>query len=840
MRTIKPVIAVILMSVISGGVKAQPAIRLAGQSAVGQDFNDISAYYGFGEMEIIKLDWGIKDLKVADFNGDGRNDIAVVNNIKSKIELLIQKKSIGPAEAEVAVDPNDINVNAITPPTRFERQSIALSEKVYSMVCGDLNSDKMMDVAFYGEPRGLYVILQKTSDTEANQPTPDVSGLAGKPKTLSWRTKKKIDIDDGLLTSNALVCADLNNDGAADLALAGRDCVYILLQKNGSLEEPVKYPTGAQMLGLEVGDLNGDGINDLILVTSDSEKPLYVRFGLKTGQFGPQVQFSIERPYMFELHNVDGQAGDEILSIDAGSERLICYKLTAEKQKDADWPILFYPLTSGEGSTKRDLVVSDLDGDGLADVTISEPGAAEIVFYRQRAGLGLTEPTRFPAFSDITSLCTADINSNGKTELAVLSVKEKIIGISEFKDDRLSFPKPIDLTGEPLAMELADVDGDGSMDCVYVSRDANDIRSIRTIYNLAATNKSAERLADKGGTESAKGKGKTSKTAQKTGGATPSLELEKLTSNPEGLKVVDVDQDGLQDVLVFVSYELPILVHQVRKREFQIIDSPKAQASLIKNTSLRSIAVADVDGKAGKELLVAEKNFARSLVFSETGTWTIIDQYNAKSTENQISAVAAFDTGGDNPGDRPAILLLDGQKGQLQILKSGEDKTYRLEKELDIGKWNAAATLKMLFAPLTGTEAKSILIFDGEKFALITPPGGREPQQNLEQQFTYETQIKDGGYGNLTAGDINSDGLPDIIMVEYKRDHIEILTLDSNNKPIPAMRFKIFEEKSYRGERGSGKGGVEPRELIIADVTNDGKNDLATIIHDRIIIYPQD
>ena len=36
------------------------------------------------------------------------------------------------------------------------------------------------------------------------------------------------------------------------------------------------------------------------------------------------------------------------------------------------------------------------------------------------------------------------------------------------------------------------------------------------------------------------------------------------------------------------------------------------------------------------------------------------------------------------------------------------------------------------------------------------------------------------------------------------------------------------------------KASVEPRELEVADVTGDGKNDLVTIIHDRIIIYPQD
>jgi hypothetical protein len=58
-------------------------------------------------------------------------------------------------------------------------------------------------------------------------------------------------------------------------------------------------------------------------------------------------------------------------------------------------------------------------------------------------------------------------------------------------------------------------------------------------------------------------------------------------------------------------------------------------------------------------------------------------------------------------------------------------------------------------------------------------------------------------------------------------------------KPIPAMRFKVFEQKSYH-DRERGKPSVEPRELKIADVTGDGKEDLVTVIHDRIIVYPQD
>lgn len=811
MRLSKILFAMMFTGVILGNLSAQQAVP-----------EDISAYYGFKEMEIIKLDWGIQDLQIADFNGDGRKDIALNNNRRARIELLIQKQSIGPGEKDFAIDLNDIDINSITPPTRFEQQSVAASEKLQSLACGDLNSDGRTDLAYYGEPKALYVLLQKAEEAATD-----------KPISMSWPTKKKINIDDGLPTSNALVCADLNNDGTDDLALAGRDSIYIIVQeKDGSLAEPEKYPTSAQTLGVEVGDLNGDKINDLVLVTNDTEKPLHVRFGLKTGQLGPQQQFSIERPFALMLHNIDKTDGDEVLIVDSLSGRLICYHLAAENRKDADWPILFYPLASGQEDANRDLVLGDFDGDGLDDLVISDPGAAELIFYRQTAGLGLAEPVRFPAFADITSLSAGDIDADGKTELGVLSLKEKVIGLTAFEDDRLSFPKPIGLKGEPVAMELADIDGDDKMDCLYVSRDANDLRTLRAVYDLAQSEK--DRIG------SAAGNAGEPQTTSKSGPIEPALELKKLTANPDGLKVLDVDQDGLLDVLIFVSYEPPILIRQVEKHRFELVDSPKAQSSLIKDASLRSISIANVDGKAGDELLVAQKNYARSLVFSEGQTWNVIDQYNAKSTENQILAVAAFDIDAGAQADRPSILLLDGQKGRLQMLKAGDDKTYRVDKDLNVGNWNSAAHLKMLFAPLTGGDAESLLLFDGKKFALVTPPGGRSFAQYLEQQFSYETKITDGIYGNLAAGDINSDGRTDVIMVEYGRSHIEILALDADEKPVPAMRFKIFEEKSYRDSKPRPKASAEPRELTVADVTGDGKDDLVTVIHDRIIIYPQD
>ncbi|MEJ2701025.1 MAG: hypothetical protein P8Z79_01140, partial [Sedimentisphaerales bacterium] len=143
-------------------------------------------------------------------------------------------------------------------------------------------------------------------------------------------------------------------------------------------------------------------------------------------------------------------------------------------------------------------------------------------------------------------------------------------------------------------------------------------------------------------------------------------------------------------------------------------------------------------------------------------------------------------------------------------------------------------------APLTGGAAKNLLLFDSGKFALVTPPGDDSAVQRLDEMFSYETKIIDGTYGNLTAGDINSDGRTDIIMVEQARNHIEVLALDADTRPVPAMRFKIFEQKSYRESKTRAKISVEPREMTVSDVTGDGKPDLVTVIHDRIIIYPQD
>ena len=49
-------------------------------------------YFGFGPLEIFKLEFRSHSMIAADFNSDGRNDLAVVDNSHSRIDLLLQRE----------------------------------------------------------------------------------------------------------------------------------------------------------------------------------------------------------------------------------------------------------------------------------------------------------------------------------------------------------------------------------------------------------------------------------------------------------------------------------------------------------------------------------------------------------------------------------------------------------------------------------------------------------------------------------------------------------------------------------------------------------------------------
>ena len=138
-----------------------------------------------------------------------------------------------------------------------------------------------------------------------------------------------------------------------------------------------------------------------------------------------------------------------------------------------------------------------------------------------------------------------------------------------------------------------------------------------------------------------------------------------------------------------------------------------------------------------------------------------------------------------------------------------------------------SGTWKAEFTTPDGTQRTNTFVFKVDGANLTGTVAGAQD----------ETPIKDGFLNDVVAGDLTGSGRKDLVFLETAKNHLDIVAFDANHKLVPANRWQVFEERTFRGRRSDLP---EPREAIVADFTGDGKNDLAVLVHDRILLYPQE
>ena len=134
---------------------------------------------------------------------------------------------------------------------------------------------------------------------------------------------------------------------------------------------------------------------------------------------------------------------------------------------------------------------------------------------------------------------------------------------------------------------------------------------------------------------------------------------------------------------------------------------------------------------------------------------------------------------------------------------------------------------------LGGTNVQSVA-FLGQNAVAWMPLAG--DVWDLAALDAYETPIKDGYLNDVIAGDLGSNGRKTLVFMETAKNYLDLVNFSSNHKLVPVDRWQVFEQHTFRGNNDSMP---EPREAVIADVTGDKKNDLIVLVHDRILVYPQ-
>jgi hypothetical protein len=103
-----------------------------------QPTEGLAPYFGFDEPRFIKVDEDCGPAAVGDFNGDGRPDVAVVNNRKSRIELYYLRATPRSAdEVQKSLKANELPQNPW-----YDREYLSVAHRVTALVSVDVDADK--------------------------------------------------------------------------------------------------------------------------------------------------------------------------------------------------------------------------------------------------------------------------------------------------------------------------------------------------------------------------------------------------------------------------------------------------------------------------------------------------------------------------------------------------------------------------------------------------------------------------------------------------------------------------------------------------------------------------
>ena len=742
--------------------------------------------FGFSGHETYPIDDGINLLHAADLDGEGLNDLIVVNNLRSKINLLYNQT--GKTNRADSKPPRKLEINELPPDARFRVDSIPTDERIAGLAVADLNGDGRPDLVFYGDAKDLEIIYNQG--------------------TNGWSEPKRWHIEDGRMDGNALVVGDLNGDSRPDIVLLGDNgSLYFLPQQpDRTFGEPQKIAYSGTPKAVQIADVDGDGLNDLLLVDWDSLTPFRFRLQNAAGQLGPQIYFKTQPIRTYCADNLEGGAKNFVVTIAQNSSRAEVSEFTrkpAETLSGAfrrgQFQIL--PLNKTDAA-QRGVLWADVNGDGRPDLLVAEPESGQLSVYLQQPDGSLAPPKTFPTLAGVSQLAASDWNGDGHPEIFLLSQSERAVGITAFdKGGRLPFPTLVPLDGKPLVMAVGPLKA-GAKPALAVIVDKDGQRSLVT------------RTTD--------GKTRTQKLS------------DSFKSNPATLAIQDVNQDGLADLVVLIPYEKIKVLLQKAGGDFdeEDVDPP---GGAIEQPWLAS---ADVDGDGKTELLLPQNNFVRAVVLEQqtrtqdstnkpAWVFRVKDQINGASSDSRIVGATAVVNGTNS---MPSLFLLDAEHKQLTLCERDTNGVWRVARnvELPVSDFSGLKSVA-----LGGTNVQSVAFLGQNAVAWMPLAGDVWDFTTLDG---YDTPIKDGYLNDVVAGDLTGSGRKDLVFLETAKNNLDLVRFDSNHKLVPGERWQVFEAHTFRGVNAV----PEPREALVIDVTGDKKNDLVVLVHDRILVYPQE
>jgi hypothetical protein len=285
-------------------------------------------------------DSGTADVVIADFDGDGKADVA----------------SVGGPNVSIFIGNGD---GTLKTPVNYP-----IGSQASKLSVSDFNKDGKIDLVTLGSPNTLSILLGNGNATF--QPAIN--------RTVATAV-------------SSVLPGDLNGDGKPDLVLLGFPSSVLVLvgRGDGTFDDPVSYPAANEVVKATLADLNSDGKLD-VAVTSRLPNVLTILLGRGDGTFqtGTTTSFlTTPGDLISQDFNGDGKL-DLVVAGNSGG-----FGFLSGNGDGTFSPADFYQAGSFSGS----LVAGDFNNDNKLDFALTSQNSNEVNVLLTSAPTPSTPPT---------------------------------------------------------------------------------------------------------------------------------------------------------------------------------------------------------------------------------------------------------------------------------------------------------------------------------------------------------------------------------------------------------------------------------------------------------------